>query len=205
MERAMDPEEFIARYEKISAAPIEDVSSQPDRVVAIVEAAYLEDRLRGALQSRMLVGADGKNSRHIRRMFEGAGPLATFSAKIDLGVLLGLYEDQVGKILEAITVIRNKFAHKSETLTFESEALQEWGDKLRFRYAYRGAHSESKLRDRYRATTRLLSEMFIGMEAYPKPPQLTAGAATVVFTTIPKLVKSEKRRKPSVSGKQPKA
>src|SRR5262249_32748525 len=51
------------------------------------------------------------------------GPLATFSARIDMAYLLGLIPDNVRRELHLIRKIRNDFAHSSENLDFNNEAI----------------------------------------------------------------------------------
>lgn len=47
-----------------------------------------------------------------QRLFEGNGPLATLSAKIDLARLLGLVTETIRSDLHIIRDIRNEFAHQ---------------------------------------------------------------------------------------------
>jgi hypothetical protein len=54
------------------------------------------------------------------RLFRGSGPLGNFGAKIDLGFLMGLYGREKRDDLHTIREIRNAFAHKTKTITFNS-------------------------------------------------------------------------------------
>ena len=49
--------------------------------------------------------------------------MASFSVKIDLGLLLGIYEPQVHRYLRTVKDIRNAFAHKSEPINFETQKI----------------------------------------------------------------------------------
>lgn len=92
-----------------------DAKKQPDRSLAIVMASVVESEL-----SDMLVGKLVDHKRTIEKFFMGMGPLSSFSAKIDLGFLLGLYGDDIGKMLHGIRNIRNAFAHDMKPLDFKS-------------------------------------------------------------------------------------
>ncbi|ARP62599.1 hypothetical protein A9K65_003770 [Mesorhizobium sp. WSM1497] len=95
-----------------------DAKKQPDRSLAIVLAAVVEDQLGGMLQAKVV---DDKKT--IEKMFSGMGPLATFSAQIDLGFLLGFYGDEIHKLLHAIRVVRNTYAHEMRPLDFTSNVI----------------------------------------------------------------------------------
>jgi DNA-binding MltR family transcriptional regulator len=81
-------------------------ASKSDRATAIVAAAILEDRLTKAIQSKLRNDKDA-----VSRLFRQSGPLGSFSAKIDLGYLMGLYSPEIYKDMHTIREIRNAFAH----------------------------------------------------------------------------------------------
>lgn len=56
------------------------------------------------------------------RLFDGYGPLGSFSAKIDIAYALGIITEQIFNDLKTIKDIRNEFAHPKELefLTFSS-------------------------------------------------------------------------------------
>lgn len=99
------------------AAAIEDLERQPDRGAALVAGAFLEERLLVALKARL---------HHLTQKLEGemfkrSGPLATFAAKIDLGLLIGMYDPVMHANLHHIRKIRNEFAHKFVPITFKTQ------------------------------------------------------------------------------------
>jgi len=57
------------------------------------------------------------------KLFEGYGPFATFSAKIDVLVAMGVINGDIHRDLRVIRKIRNKFAHPKEPITFKSESI----------------------------------------------------------------------------------
>src|SRR5687768_1256658 len=86
---------------------VAEMAGESDRAVAVVGAAWVEEALQGAITDCL--------DRHVeaqKRLFNGAGPLATFSAKIDLGRLIGIMSDAIHSDLHAIREIRNEFAHR---------------------------------------------------------------------------------------------
>jgi DNA-binding MltR family transcriptional regulator len=62
-----------------------------------------------------------KNTREI--LFEGTGPLGSFSAKVHLGFALSLYNDKSYADLRIINRIRNIFAHEPEPKTFATAEI----------------------------------------------------------------------------------
>src|SRR5260370_33001264 len=104
---------------------MEEVISGPDRVVAIVTAALVEDRLDTLVHARLR-----KRDEVGGEMFRSNGPLGTFSTKIDLAFLIGIYSDRTRKDLHAIRKIRNEFAHELLTLDFEHGRVRDLATNL---------------------------------------------------------------------------
>jgi DNA-binding MltR family transcriptional regulator len=102
-------------------ALVEEMNGESDRAVAIVGAAWVEDALTEAIVAFL-----EEHRESSKRLFHGSGPLATFSAKIDLARLLGMTSDAIRSDLHSIRGVRNEFAHhvahKTEhtRLTFSS-------------------------------------------------------------------------------------
>jgi DNA-binding MltR family transcriptional regulator len=86
---------------------IEEMEGQSDRGVAIVGAAWIEEAMSAAIESFLL-----HDTKAWQRLFGGNGPLASFSAKIDLSRLLGLISDIIKSDLHIIREVRNEFAHQ---------------------------------------------------------------------------------------------
>lgn len=94
--------------------------------MAIWLSARIEDELRDFIISRMV--RSNRDSR--KRLFEGYGPLSSFSAKIEIAYAFGMLTDIERSYMLAIKAIRNKFAHSSGGLTFDSPAFDELFAKL---------------------------------------------------------------------------
>jgi hypothetical protein len=112
----------VVTYVELDAetAILREIGSEKDRGAAIVIVAFLEDCLETAIKSRLVRDANTE-----RKMFSGTGPLATLSAKIELGFLLGMYGKAERNDLHRIREIRNEFAHKFNELTFENQRIRD--------------------------------------------------------------------------------
>jgi DNA-binding MltR family transcriptional regulator len=99
---------------------IKELEGQSDRGVAIVGAAYLEERLAEAIRSRFVSSA---SSQVTKKLFEGYGPLTTLNAKIDIAHSLGLLGIHSLQDAHSIRKIRNEFAHTADPLGFNDLAI----------------------------------------------------------------------------------
>lgn len=99
---------------------IAEIEKQTDRGAALIATAYLEERLLEAIKARMNRFEEVEN-----KLFKGLGPLASFSSKIDLGLLLGIYDLQSQKMLHIIRDIRNEFAHQPKPRDFNSRRIRD--------------------------------------------------------------------------------
>jgi len=97
---------------------IAEIAKLDDRGAAITAGAYLERKLEFAIKSSLRRDADIEN-----RLFKGYGPLATFAAKVDLAILMGLIPRFDHKQLLTIKDIRNEFAHNPLPTTFQSQRI----------------------------------------------------------------------------------
>jgi hypothetical protein len=86
---------------------IDEIQGSPDRAAAIVATAILETILEEGIVDRLLP----MSNKHRDALFGGEASFATFSAKINLGLSLGLYGGKAKSDLNLIRKIRNEFAH----------------------------------------------------------------------------------------------
>jgi hypothetical protein len=87
-----------------------------DRSAGILGVALIEESLDRALKFHL------HGHRHkgvFKQMFSMHGALGAFGAKIDLGLLIGMYSEQVQTELTTMCKIRNEFAHKMYVQSFE--------------------------------------------------------------------------------------
>jgi DNA-binding MltR family transcriptional regulator len=112
-----------------------EIEAQSDRAAALVAAAYLEERLREAIRALFtdaVVQVKESGQTVESRLFEGTGPLATFSAKISIALALGLVGPESLRELHLIRKIRNEFAHNAEPLGFGDSPVSDWCRELHF-------------------------------------------------------------------------
>ncbi len=96
------------------------IERQEDRGAAILAGAYLEDRLTLAIKARLISDRKTTNS-----FFTGMGPLANFSAKINLAYLMGIFNQTNKDFFHTIRRIRNEFAHNLAPITFETPKIED--------------------------------------------------------------------------------
>ena len=89
-----------------------------DRSTAIVISSLVAGCLETAIKHELV-----DNKALFNSFFKGSGPLASFSAKINMAVLLGLFDETSGKVLHTIRRIRNSFAHDAYPLDFKSQRI----------------------------------------------------------------------------------
>jgi hypothetical protein len=95
--------------------------SQNDRTAAIILGSVVELNLQEAIQGRW-----PPISNTLREtIFDGYGPLADFSSKIDVGFAMGIFGPQTRTDLHSIRWIRNRFAHSMGSITFETDKIAE--------------------------------------------------------------------------------
>ncbi len=88
-----------------------------DRAAVILQASNVENILESLLQTKMRRPL----SNDLRdRMFDGNGPLSTFSHKIMLGYAINLYGPVFRHDLDLIRELRNGFAHVRLPMTWTS-------------------------------------------------------------------------------------
>jgi hypothetical protein len=108
-------------------AIIAEIENQSDRAAAIVAFSFLEDRLADLLVSRF-----EDFPKIVTKVMRGVGPLATFSAKNDLALLMGLYDSRTYRDLVTLKDIRNKFAHAAQPISFRTQSVIELCNNLIF-------------------------------------------------------------------------
>ncbi|HEC75281.1 MAG TPA: hypothetical protein ENI26_13070 [Methylophaga aminisulfidivorans] len=112
-------EKLLKRTETL----ISEIDTQSDRGAAIVGVAWVEEELEAAIASFL-----EDDAKALKRLLGRSGPLATFSAKIDLALLLGMCSKVIAGDLHRLREIRNDFAHTiaakdHSALTFNSENI----------------------------------------------------------------------------------
>jgi mannitol operon repressor len=116
----VDKEDEVVRPEdqKVFAHFIVEISRESDRGLALIGAAFIDERLADTLQAFFCKDAagllHGKNA-----------PLGSFSARIEACHALALIEDVEQNECDYIRRIRNEFAHKVITTSFAEQRISD--------------------------------------------------------------------------------
>jgi DNA-binding MltR family transcriptional regulator len=123
------PNDFI-RHFAIQA----EIEAQSDRGTALVATSYLDERLREALRAALSdaieEAKDGSDTVEAR-LFDGTGPFATLSGKINVAFALGFLGTVALRDLHLIRKIRNHFAHSADPGRFDMPPVSDWCRELR--------------------------------------------------------------------------
>jgi len=96
-----------------------ELEGASERASAVVAGVFLDVAL-----GEILRGFFVKDPTNDKKIFEGTGPLSTFSAKIDIAYRLGLISKREHQIIHTIRSIRNKFAHKLGKVSFSDQSIK---------------------------------------------------------------------------------
>jgi len=94
------------------------LTRETDRGCALTAAAYLDEMLTSLLTEYFV-----DHRKIVEQFFAPAGPLSSFSAKIDMSFALGLLSADARSSLHVLRRIRNDFAHVAAGVTFRDDAV----------------------------------------------------------------------------------
>ena len=100
---------IIAEIEK-------ELKTQSHRGTAVIAGGFLDHLLPEAIKSHVQYTKCPRLAK--KMLFDVPGPLSSANAKINLGVLLGIYREEIWNDLRLANEIRNSFAHKLECRDF---------------------------------------------------------------------------------------
>lgn len=103
---------------------LREIAQGSDRVTAIVGGALIEEILTRVLRSSLR-----PDEKQLDQAFKLSGPFSSFSAKIDMGYLTGIYGELVHKDLHCVRRIRNAFAHQLKA-TFRTQKVADLAKNL---------------------------------------------------------------------------
>jgi DNA-binding MltR family transcriptional regulator len=95
--------------------------SETDRSCAILICSHLDELMEKLLKARF-VSTKSKSD----DIFEGYGPLSSFSAKIEIAHRLGLVSKRMRSDLQIVRKVRNHMAHGTDSGSFESSPVKDW-------------------------------------------------------------------------------
>jgi hypothetical protein len=103
---------------------IKEIEDERDRGTALIAAALVDERLLQTIKLRLRPETAEDKNVHAA-LFKGAGGLNSNFSRIHLGYLLQLYPIQVLDLVVVVNEIRNKFAHRTEPISFASPDVSE--------------------------------------------------------------------------------
>jgi len=94
-------------------------SDESDRACVILAAALLDSALETLLKTQLLPASSGEDP-----LFDGPNaPLASFSARIEMALRLGMIDSGFARSLHLVRRIRNDFAHNVTGCTFADSSV----------------------------------------------------------------------------------
>jgi len=105
--------------DRIKDEMLAKLSPNLDTIYAVRAASVLEDSLEKSIRLRMPF----LSNTLAECLFEGYGPLSSFSAKIDIAFSFHYITQSVRQDMHAMRTLRNRFAHPKGELTFDSPGL----------------------------------------------------------------------------------
>jgi len=99
---------------------LNEIETEGDRAAAIVAATFVDEHLALVIRHSL-----HQNKKIADEMFSNSGPLGTFSSKINLAFLIGVFSAKCHKELNIIKRIRNLFAHDLALRGFESQQVKD--------------------------------------------------------------------------------
>jgi DNA-binding MltR family transcriptional regulator len=115
-------QEIIEELKREQRHFFEACAKESDRGLALVSAEFFDAALERLLLARFISGLK-RRPKLIKPLFEGFGPLSTFSSKISVSYAFDLLEDWMAADLDVIRRIRNEFAHSFEPKTFGDQEI----------------------------------------------------------------------------------
>ncbi len=95
-----------------------ELTRESDRGMALLSASYLDSRLQNAIRHRLCPG-----KKQLDKLLGVHGAAGTFSARIDLAMLIGIIGTKPAKALHIIRGVRNEFAHHPAPMDFETPVI----------------------------------------------------------------------------------
>jgi DNA-binding MltR family transcriptional regulator len=140
-----------------------------DTAAVITATALIDQALMFGLTVGFYKGAVSKAL--MARVFEGNGPLATFSSKIDLAHIQGLTSASQHHDLQILRKIRNEFAHSTTPLQLASFASC---DNLKLTCARKVERKSQRQAKFLRSSAALVGEMMINVLGVMAKQQLVS-------------------------------
>ena len=95
---------------------------------AIIAGSLLEDFIAETIKIHLV-----HEDKAIEKLFTGFGPLATFSAKIEMAYLMGILSKQSRTLARTVKDVWNDFAHNMDPLTFNTQMIKNKCQRLLYK------------------------------------------------------------------------
>jgi hypothetical protein len=109
-----------------------EVIDESDRGVALICTEDLNLKLEELFRSRSPIREKAQVKRIVDPLFDAGGPLSSFSFRTKLAYSFGYIGEPLFAELEKIRQIRNRFAHSSTPLRFDSPSVSPLIQQFRF-------------------------------------------------------------------------
>lgn len=103
---------------------LEKFQSESDRGAAVLAGGLIESYMADFLESYMVKGRSKKN------LFEGFGPFASYSQRVETAYAFGLIPEKMRTELKKIGKIRNEFAHHPLNASFDADPIKNLCESL---------------------------------------------------------------------------
>lgn len=107
------------------------IATKENLISAIMAASLLDELLYGAIKFNLVQLTDAQD----RDLFDGNGPLTTFSARIKIAFALGILSLEARADLDSIRHLRNDYAHRFEKADISN---QKYKSRVRQLHSVRG-------------------------------------------------------------------
>ncbi len=133
---------------------IVEMHTQNDRGAAITGIVFLEQMLRNTIVKQW----PPMSNTMFERLFKGYGPLASFSALIDVATAMGILHADTRNDFQRIKKIRNDAAHVGTPFSFTSKSIKSHLQHLPVQDDEMfDKHGESPERNQFTATIKILA------------------------------------------------
>jgi DNA-binding MltR family transcriptional regulator len=100
---------------------IKELRSDSDRASVMVYGSIIDEAIENALTRRMVALTPTERE----QIFQGTGPLSSFSAKINIAYAFKIFGKMTKRDLHYIREVRNAFAHISRNLRFSTKEVSD--------------------------------------------------------------------------------
>jgi DNA-binding MltR family transcriptional regulator len=101
------------------------IKKESTRATVVLSACYLDEMLCHLLKAILAPSQERTDP-----LFDGRGPLNTFSAKIEMATRMGAISKDTKQSLHYVRRIRNEFAHNIADCTFANSKIADWNTEL---------------------------------------------------------------------------